>query len=1086
MIPLIETLETNLWLKFLIDATMKSFVIFAVAGLFGLVLRRHSAAVRGLVWSLAIVGCLIVPFFSLTLPQWEVGVLPATPEEFEVDRWAENRQPARSPVSIVARPLPSTTASSTQATPTPIQSKSTTDEIDSSQLGTSGTSIASLYWTDWIAVCWAGGMLFLLARLIVGISAVWHLSARSNSFSGSTPHVLPDWNRFVSIRQSDAVTVPMVWGLFRPVILLPADADEWEPERRRAVLLHELAHIQRQDWLIQTIAQITCAVYWFNPLLWFAARRMRTEVERACDDHVLNAGYQSTDYAQHLLNIVQNIRKADTTTRSAVAMARPSKIEGRLRTILAENRNRRPMTKIAVAIGVLMLTCFAVLMGVMQLAEAVDPEQALYQEIQVMYNFQPEPLPENPTEAERAARHEQYQQKWERVLQLCEQFLNTYSGSNRYDEILYNKLIYVNALDRDAEFETGVEAFLSEHPTSKYAGKVRRLRAYHLESQFKFNEALAEWDKIDDPALLAEVYERKGQVYSRMNNWAKRREFDLLRAELILGKPAPEFSHTSVYGVPVSLKDLRGKVIVLYHWSTRDGRTMQDSETGGEISKLKQLHETHGENPNFVLITVCTQSSEAKLKQFVEAHSMPGIHLLLEHEAVPYQFGVAGWPYYVVIDKAGMLRESEHGYALRDLEVEHLVMALLAEDIDVPGERIIPRIIQRRADLADFNDEETAIIAAYEKLLAFMPNNPDFMWEIRYRKFKLMMEELYSKRPKSGDATAWMNQVYDRIVEASQSSPDLGIVIVSDALELATFCSRQGNQEKTWALFQIAVAHDEDNIHSAINYAKQQPEDFAAIQDMPEFQKLIAETPPTEAEKRSNEANQKRKMYEEDLNAAYRSFVAVKADGEIFTGVILSQAGHILVPANLTEAAVIRAKIGDYHPAKVVALDSESGLAVVQIDEQENLRPVVLGNMDDLREYVPIPLPNPEDGYTYPNITVISTRGYPNYPNFPPEIHQRTVEQPTERSAGVMQLEIDDGKVLTLTVANPFKPGEIIRGDALVYHDGRLLAVSVDNEVHYDVWGASANPISIDQIRAALERMNIIELMESQIKKPAK
>ena len=69
MTPLIETLETSLWLRFLIDATMKSLVIFAVAGLFGLVLRRHSAAMRGLVWSLAILGCLIVPLFSLMLPQ---------------------------------------------------------------------------------------------------------------------------------------------------------------------------------------------------------------------------------------------------------------------------------------------------------------------------------------------------------------------------------------------------------------------------------------------------------------------------------------------------------------------------------------------------------------------------------------------------------------------------------------------------------------------------------------------------------------------------------------------------------------------------------------------------------------------------------------------------------------------------------------------------------------------------------------------------------------------------------------------------------------------------------------------------------
>ena len=165
---------------------------------------------------------------------------------------------------------------------------------------------------------------------------------------------------------------------------------------------------------MQMMAQITCAVYWFNPLLWFAARRMRIEVERACDDHVLNAGYQSTDYAQHLLDIVRNIRKAGTATRSAVAMARSSKIEGRLQTVLAKHRNRKPMTKIAVAIGVLTLTCFAVPMGVIQLAEALGPEQTLYQEIQEVDNFQLEPLPENATEAEHAMQLEQLQQHLDR------------------------------------------------------------------------------------------------------------------------------------------------------------------------------------------------------------------------------------------------------------------------------------------------------------------------------------------------------------------------------------------------------------------------------------------------------------------------------------------------------------------------------------------------------------------------------------------------------------------------------------------------------------------------------------------------
>ena len=663
MIPLIETLETNLWLKFLIDATMKSFVIFAVAGLFGLVLRRHSAAVRGLVWSLAIVGCLIVPFFSLTLPQWEVGVLPATPDEFEVDRWADNRQTTTSPVPIVARPLPSTTASSTQTTPTPIQPKPTTDEIDSPQLGTSGTGIASLHWTDWIAVCWAGGTLFLLARLIVGIGAVWHLSARSNAFGGSIPYMRPDWKRSVSVRLSDAVTVPMVWGLFRPVILLPADAEDWQPERRRAVLLHELAHIQRQDWLIQTIAQITCTVYWFNPLVWFAARRMRAEAERACDDNVLNAGYQSTDYAQHLLDIVRNIKAVRFASRATVAMARSSKIEGRLRTILAENRNRRPVTKIAVGIGLLTLTCFAILIGVMRLTETAGPN--------------------------------------------------------------------------------------------------------------------------DDPALLNETYERKEQIYGVMVNGTRWRIHDLLRAELILGKPAPDFSHTSLHGSPVSLSVLRGKVVVLYYWSIEYDEA--------DILRFKRLYEMHGENPDFVLISVCVQSraaeEEAEVKQFVETHAMPGVHLLLESKMVPYPFAVQGWPYYVVIDKARIVRESDRGYALRgrslrELELEQLVTSLLAEDADASSEPIIPRISQIRSEFYVSQGQKEKAIAEYEKLLGF----------------------LYQKREQTGEAAALINRAYDRMVEArhlSGSGPDFsryragaGQLSSHYEEELRQIFPRQFDQEK--------------------------------------------------------------------------------------------------------------------------------------------------------------------------------------------------------------------------------------------------------------------------------------------------
>ena len=1084
MMPFIETLEANLWLKFLVDATLKSIVIFAVAGVFAFVLRHQSAALRGLVWSMAIVGCLIVPLCSLALPKWDVGVLPGTSGGHESDVLVETSHPPAMPVLIAPRPSSSNVVSPTQATPTPFQPQFSTSESNAPQ--SNMTYLAALHWTDWIVAVWALVALFLLARLITGIGAVWYISARGDDFNDAIEPLQLNLKRRCRVRRSDAVTVPMMWGFFRPVILLPTEANSWESERLRAVLLHELAHIQRRDWMIQTIVQITCVVYWFNPLVWVVAHRMRAEVELACDDHVLNAGYCSTEYAQHLLDVVRNLKAFGSASRAAMAMARQSKIEERIRTVLAEHRNRHPLTKLAVGIGLLVLIGFAVPMGVMRLAEAVDREEVLYEEIQVVSKFQLEPLPKNSTDEEKAARREQYRQNRERGLQLCEQFLKTYPESKRRDEVWYEKLKYLRALRRDAEFDAGVEAFISELPSSKYTDKLHRLRAYKLESKFKFHEALSEWDKIDDPALLHEVYDRKGQIYSRMSNWTKRVEFDLLHAELLLGKPAPEFSHTSVDGAPVSLTGLRGKVVVIYLWSTRDGRTVSDEESGGEITGLKRLRDMHSDNSDFVLITVCTQSSESALKQFVEAHAMPGIHLLLEHEAVPYQFGMNGWPYYVVVDKAGILREGALSFMLDDLEIEQLVTALLAEDIDGAGERIIPRISQLRAEVYDSQDQEEKAIAEYEKLLAFMPNNSHFMWEIRYRKFQFTMNELYRKRGQTGAAMPFMNQAYARIVEESQVPTEQSIELTSAALELAAFFSERGDQEKTWRLFQIAVAHDND-YNSAIKYARQKPELFAAIQDMPEFLKLLADTPLTKADKRVEEMNRKREMYAEDLYAAYKSFTGVEADGEIFTGVILSGVGHILVPAKVTEAAVIRAKIVDYQPAVVVAVDAESGLGVIQLNGQRHMRPVVLGTVDDLREYAPFPLPNPSDGFSYSSISAISARGYPDHPNLPLEVHQRAVGRPTERISSIMQLEIDDsGKVTTLKASTSGRPGGIIRGDALVHYGGQLLAVSLEDEVRYDGWGRSADPIPIDQIRSALERMDIFNMVKRRIEEPPK
>jgi beta-lactamase regulating signal transducer with metallopeptidase domain len=90
--------------------------------------------------------------------------------------------------------------------------------------------------------------------------------------------------------------------------VLPAGASEWDVERRRIVLSHELAHVLRNDWLLQFCAELLRACFWFHPLAWIAARQIRQESERACDDAVLNSGIAAPEYASQLLALAQTLK----------------------------------------------------------------------------------------------------------------------------------------------------------------------------------------------------------------------------------------------------------------------------------------------------------------------------------------------------------------------------------------------------------------------------------------------------------------------------------------------------------------------------------------------------------------------------------------------------------------------------------------------------------------------------------------------------------------------------------------------------------------------------------------------------------
>lgn len=110
-------------------------------------------------------------------------------------------------------------------------------------------------------------------------------------------------HRPVAVVYTRAVSGPMVFGLLRPKVLLPVIL-EGQAAQRRYILLHELVHVRRRDYLILQVSNLALALHWFNPVVWLARDRMAQDIERACDETVLAivGSAEQLDYAQALVD----------------------------------------------------------------------------------------------------------------------------------------------------------------------------------------------------------------------------------------------------------------------------------------------------------------------------------------------------------------------------------------------------------------------------------------------------------------------------------------------------------------------------------------------------------------------------------------------------------------------------------------------------------------------------------------------------------------------------------------------------------------------------------------------------------------
>jgi uncharacterized protein (TIGR03435 family) len=259
--------------------------------------RTHRAAVRHVVLGATFAVVIALPPAAFVIPSVSINVPVAT----------EPSNPAVVESRAVANGARPGVAGGFAAT-------SSTPGADSRPI----LSLSAIVLTIW----GAGAALFLLP-IVVGLAETRSLRrsglpwVRAQSIADAIAREA-GIRRRVDVLVHESTSGPLTFGVTRPAVLLPADAQSWSEEDVRRAVIHELEHIRRRDWPTQCLARAACALYWFHPLVWIAWRQFGLEAERACDDAVLRRS-DATDYADQLVGLAKRLSLAGRQPLLAMA-----------------------------------------------------------------------------------------------------------------------------------------------------------------------------------------------------------------------------------------------------------------------------------------------------------------------------------------------------------------------------------------------------------------------------------------------------------------------------------------------------------------------------------------------------------------------------------------------------------------------------------------------------------------------------------------------------------------------------------------------------------------------------------------------
>ncbi len=324
-------------LPLLFIIAVKALALVLMGGLAAWSLRRSSAACRHLLWTAVVGGVLAVAVASPFPSPWHVSMadsvrlagLPGGEEALRFLR-LETISASRAPV----------------------------DESSLPPAGDPDGPVRAL--AGFLALLWVAGAAYCAARIVMGQLALRRLAAAGRSLEVGVTRSLLSSARSPRVRliEVTALPAPATWGILHPVVALPAAWRSWPVSGLEAALRHELAHVRRRDTLTRLVADLCCALLWFHPAVRLAARRMRWESERACDDAVLMGGSSGIDYATWLVTLAERLSRGGHPMHAGISMTAGDGLERRVRALLdpATRRASPRWALVSIAMAVVLVT----------------------------------------------------------------------------------------------------------------------------------------------------------------------------------------------------------------------------------------------------------------------------------------------------------------------------------------------------------------------------------------------------------------------------------------------------------------------------------------------------------------------------------------------------------------------------------------------------------------------------------------------------------------------------------------------------------------------------------------------------------